>query len=123
MSANTFLPPSPVAPMFLLISAVTNANPMQVTVTTPNQYVVGQLAYFSIPVDYGMFQLNALTGQILTVDPTNLIFTVSIDSTQFDQFVIPSGGEQPASMSPSGARNIYNNTTVPFHAINGMVGN
>lgn len=85
--------------------------------TTENNYVVDQLVYFSVPSTYGMFQINGLTGQILTVDGTNLIFTVSINSTDFDTFVTPSvGQEQPATMSPAGSRNIYNATTVPFHS-------
>ena len=113
--------------MFLNISAITQTNPMVVTVTTPNAYVVGQKAYFSIPFDYGMFQLNGLTGQITVVDPTNLIFTTDINASIFDAFVIPSGGEQPATMAPSGSRNLTNLNTnlklVPFHALNGQVGN
>lgn len=102
--------------MFLNIVSITNANPMAVTVNTPNTWIAGQLAYFSVPFSYGMFQLNALTGQILSADNTNLIFSVSIDSTQFDVFSLPTGGEQPATMSPAGARNIYNTTVVPFHS-------
>lgn len=124
MSGNVFLAPSPVSPPFLLISSITNANPMSVTVSTPNQYVIGQLAYFSIPFTYGMFQLNGLTGQILSVSDDNLTFTVDIDSVQFDVFSVPSlYKEQPASMSSAGSKNIYNNTTVPFHSVNGLVGN
>lgn len=122
-NANTFLPPSPVAPMFLLISAITQANPMVVTVSTPNAFVSGQLCYFSIPFDYGMFQLNAMTAQITAIDTTNTIFTMALDSSQFDPFVIPAMySEQPASLSSAGSRNLYNTTTVPFHSI-GNVGN
>lgn len=124
MSNNTFLPPSPVAPAFLLISAVTRANPMVVTVTTSNSFIVGQLAYFSIPSDYGMVQLNSLSGLIKEVDVTNLIFSVAIDSIQFDEFVTPSfGEEQPATMSPAGSVNIYNINTVPFRSLDGSTGN
>ncbi len=120
---NIFLPPSPVAPQFLVITNITRSVNAVVTVSTQNQFIAGQVVYFSVPFDYGMFQINGLSGQILSVDVTNLIFTISIDTTQFDTFVSPVGGEQPATMSPSGARNIYNNTTVPFHALNGTVGN
>jgi len=121
--ANTYLPSSPVIPQFLLITGMTNAQFMQVTVSTANSYVVHQKVYFSVPFSYGMFQANGLTGQIIAVDVTNLIFTMDIDSTQFDAFVTPSGGEQPATLSPQGSMNIYNNTTVPFHALNGQIGN
>lgn len=121
--ANIYLPPSPVVPPFLIITNITQATNAVVTVSTSNQYVPGQVVYFSIPFSYGMFQLNGLTGTILTVDVTNLIFTMNINSLLFDAFVTPVGGEQPASLSPSGAHNLYNNTTVPFHALDGTVGN
>lgn len=114
--ANTFLPPSPVIPMFLNIISVTNTNPMIVTVNTPNTWVAGQVARFSIPYSYGMTQLNGLSGEISHVDPTNLIFSVGINSIQFDVFKIPTGGEQPATMAPAGSRNLYNINTVPFHS-------
>jgi hypothetical protein len=122
MANNVFLPPSPVSPPFLLISAITRAPKAVVTVTTTNTYVEGQLCYFSIPFTYGMFQLNGKTGKIVSI--TGLNFTMDIDSSQFDTFVIPSfGQEQPASLCSAGSRNIYNNTTVPFHALDGSVGN
>jgi hypothetical protein len=31
--------------------------------------------------------------------------------------------EQPATVSPAGSRNLYNNTTEPFHSVNGGIGN
>ncbi len=124
VNGNTYLPPSPVAPMFLIITDITNASQMVVTVSTANSYVVGQLAYFSIPFDYGMYQLNGLTGKVVAVDVTNLILTFDINSNLFDAFVTPpSSGEMPASLCSAGSRNLYNNTTVPFHSIDGQVGN
>lgn len=125
VNGNIYLPGSPVAPAFLVISAITRANQMVVTVTTANSYIVGQNVYFSIPFPYGMFQLNGLTGNILAVDATNLILTISINSLLFDAFVTPSGVrvQQPATVSPQGSKNIQNYTTVPFHAVNGSTGN
>lgn len=121
---NTYLPPSPVVPMSLLISNISNDLNCVVTVITPNSYVVGQCVYFSVPFDYGMSQINSLTGTIINVDITNLIFTVNINTTLFDSFINPpSGSEKPATLSPAGSRNIYNNLTVPFHSLNGAVGN
>jgi len=123
MSANTYLPPSPVMPPFLLITNITRASNAVVTVSTTNQYVAGQVVYFSVPFSYGMFQINGLSSKILLVDVTNLIFTMDINTLLFDTFAAPVGGEQPATLAPSGASNIYNNTTVPFHSLNGTVGN
>jgi hypothetical protein len=123
--ANTYLPSSPVAPSFLLISAITRSLPMVITVSgqiPENIYVVGQTVYLSIPFTFGMYQANALTVEIIEVNGFN--FSVNVDSTQFDPFVIPAfGKEAPATLSPQGSRNIYNFTTLPFHSINGLVGN
>lgn len=125
--ANTYLPPSPMVPMFLLISAISQANPMVITVTgqiPQNIYIVGQVIYLSVPYDYGMFQANALTPVITAINGSN--FTVNVDSTQFDPFSAPPAGilyPRPATLSPAGSRNTYNFTTLPFHSLNGSVGN
>jgi len=124
--ANAFLPPSPVVPMSAEISAITTTNPMVITLTgllPENIYVPGQLVFLNVPFDYGMSQANGLTGQILSVSGSN--FTINIDATQFDPFVVPvpTGVERPATLCPAGARNIYNFTTVPFRSIDGMRGN
>jgi len=120
--ANAFLAPSPVVPHFLLITNITNSSPMVVTVSTENEYVVGQLVHFFIPSSYGMIQLDQKTGSIVAINGLN--FYVDIDSSQFDVFVTPSTYEpQPASLTSGGSRNIYNVTTVPFRSLNGNVGN
>jgi hypothetical protein len=124
--ANIYLPPSPVVPMFLFISNITVALPAVITVTgqvPANVYIPGQLIYLSVPSDYGMYQANALTVEIIAV--TTAQFTVALDSTQFDAFSAPPSGymyPRPATLSPAGSRNIYNFTTLPFHSI-GNFGN
>lgn len=126
MSVNTFLAPSPVVPPFLLITAITQANPMVVTAApgvtyTVTIYVVGQLVRFFVPSSYKMIQANGLTGQILAINGTS--YTIDIDSTLFDAFVTPATYKpQPASMAPAGSRNIYNTQTEPFHS-QGNTGN
>jgi hypothetical protein len=123
--ANTFLPPSPVVPMFLPIIGISRSLPMIITVkfqTPTSPYIVGQLAYLSVPFTYGMYQANALTVRIISINGNN--FSVNADSTEFDPFVIPAfSKEQPAVLAPAGSRNTYNFTTLPFRALNGMVGN
>ena len=123
--ANAFLPPSPVSPMALNITAITNAHQMVITVSGQlpvSVYIPGQLIYLSIPFSYRMYQANGLTAQILAVNGNQ--FTVNVDSTQFDPFIVPAIiFEQPAMLAPAGARNTYNFTTMPFHALNGMAGN
>jgi len=122
MANNIYLPPSPVVPQFLLVSNITRAQFMVVTVTTVNTFVIGQNVYLSVPVSYRMIEANALTGAIIGISGLN--FTLNIDSTQFTPFVVPpTYQEQPASLSPAGSRNLYNVTTVPFHCLDGTVGN
>lgn len=125
-NANTFLPPSPVVPMNLLIADISNANPCVITVTVDadqeNDYVVGQLIYVTVPPAYGMVELNDQTFKIIAVSGDDL--SINVNSTNFALFVVPVGNvEAPASISPAGSRNIYNYVQVPFHALDGTVGN
>jgi len=119
--ANTYLPPSPVVPAHLLITAITNSNPMQITTTgyiPHNVYIPGQLVRLSVPYDYKMYQADGLTAQILAVNGS--VFSVSVNSLGFDPFVIPTQSTYtpaPASLSPAGSRNTYNFTTLPFHSL------
>jgi hypothetical protein len=127
MANNIFLPPSPVVPGNLLITNISTANPMVVTIINSifNTYIVGMLVILTIPQSYGMTQANDLTAQITAISGTN--FTLNINSSGFDVFVIPSPTlpppSKPASLSPAGARNIYDVTVEPFHALNGLTGN
>jgi hypothetical protein len=123
-NANTFLPPTITIPGFLLISNITQTYPMVVTIvdSSDNTYIEGQLVFLIVPNSYGMFQANQLTGQILAIN--GLDFSLDIDASQFDAFVIPGPGvtiPRPASLSPAGSRNLqYNNNTrqVGFQSLN-----
>ena len=118
MSANTYLPGTPCSPLSLLISSITQTSPMVITVALPNDYIVGQLVDITVPSDYGMYQANGLTAQIIAIDPTGLNFSVAIDATQFDPFVIPAMYQpMPAQLTSAGARNVWNYTTLPFHSL------
>jgi hypothetical protein len=114
--ANTYLPPCPVVQPFLTISNITRARYCVVNVIEANTYVVGQVVNFFVPEDYKMVGIQGKNGEIIAINGLN--FTVDLDTRLFNAFVIPSGlfVIQPATLSPSGSRNIYNNTTVPFHS-------
>jgi hypothetical protein len=126
MSANTYLPGTIAIPSSLLIVVMTNAFPMVVTVSVQtakasDTYIVGQLVRLTVPYNYGMFQADNLTAQIIAVN--GLTLTLDIDSRGFDAFVIPPSGEQPASLAPAGSRNLQlDNTTtqVPFQSLNNV---
>ncbi len=114
-NSNTYLPPVIAIPSALEITAITRAFPMVVTTTAnsdqTNTYIAGQLVRLNIPRSFGMWQANGLTGQITKVTGADL--SLNIDSTLFDAFLVPSGAEQVANLSPSGSRNLQfsNNTT------------
>lgn len=121
MSANVYLPPSPVVPGMLLIEDISNSYPMVITITDSiyNTYVVGMLVTLAVPASYGMFQANNRTGQIVAINGDD--FSVNIDSRGFDVFTPPSPGlpppSKPASLAPGGSRNIYNTAVEPFHSL------
>jgi len=126
--ANEYLPPVILIPSSLLITAITQSLPMVITVaignptTEANTYIPRMNVRLTVPRPYGMFQANNLVGTILAINGAN--FTLNLDSTFFDAFVLPSGNvEQPASVSPSGSKNLqYNNFTrqVPFQSLNNI---
>ena len=74
-------------PAMRLITNITNSNPAIITTVNDHRYVNGTIIRFSIPKDVGMHQLNKMTGIVtVTGDKT---FTVDIDTTKFDTFLIP----------------------------------
>lgn len=126
---NIYLAPNIFVPSSLLITNITQSVPMQVTVsvsepsTEANTYIVGMAIRLFVPITYGMKQANNLVGTIIAINGST--FTLSLDSTNFDPFVIPAGGvESPASISPAGSRNLqYDNTNVqfvPFQSLNNI---
>lgn len=124
---NIYLKGTVTIPSSLDIVSITQSFPMQITcvintVTESSTYSPGMLVKLFIPSDYGMLQANGLTVKILTADNINFIYTVNVDSTNFDAFVIPASGQpQPASMAPSGSQNLeFSNQTnqVGFQSLN-----
>lgn len=129
--ANMYLPPVNTVPNSLIITAITKANPMVVTATLVNTgpnprvntYQVGQNVRLFVPKSYGMYQANGLVGTITAISGET--FTLNLDSSLFDTFSVPpSSAETPASISPSGSKNLeYNNSNVnavPFHNLNNI---
>jgi len=127
-NANTYLPPVTVIPGTLLITAISQSFPMQVTFTNAdtNTYREGQLIRLFIPQAFGMQQANGLVGQIILVDNVSFIFYLDIDSTYFDIFSVPTTlpkVSRPASLSPAGSRNLtYDNNSnqVAFQNLNNI---
>jgi hypothetical protein len=87
-------------PAARIVTSITNAYPALVTtgtITYPahvqaitpyvHQYISGTIVRFKIPNYFGMSQLNGQEGEITVVTTTT--FTVDIDTTMYDPFVIP----------------------------------
>lgn len=112
--ANVYLPPQIVLPKTLIINAITQSNPMVITVEADsNLYVVGQQIKLTIPQGYGMVQANQLNAVILSIN--NLDITVNINSIAFSAFSVPVA-TSTATLCSAGSINIYNTLNVPFHA-------
>jgi len=129
-----------VEPRFLYITAISQASSAVVTTSINHQYVVGQKVYFSVPISFGMLQMNGMTGTITSVGSTNSPgtglfnqFTVNINSSAFTAFAYPTSASSPtsalfATVSPAGqsTQNLvnvnpnvqtgYNFTYVPFRS-------
>lgn len=77
-------------PAMRVIANITNAVIATITTTFDHQYIVGLKVRIDVPPSGGMIQANQLVGTILTI-PTLTTFTIDIDTTTFDAFVLPSG--------------------------------
>jgi hypothetical protein len=86
------------------ITAITNGFPLEVTTSFPHSYLSGLIVRLLIPPNFGMVLLNQAEGSIVVTGPTT--FTMTIDSTNIDPFVIPPDQPQanftPAQVVPIG---------------------
>lgn len=87
-------------PAMRIITAVTNARSALVTTSFNNSYITGTIVRFDIPLGFGMQQLNQQTATITVINSTQ--FTVPIDTTNYDTFVVPAANEQYAQVVPIG---------------------
>lgn len=100
-----------VDPQFLFVTAISKASQAVVTfsVDPSAYYVAGMRIHFSIPYSFGMYEMNQLTGTILSIDAANYTATVDIDSSAFTTFAFPASSATPtaqlfATVAPAGAR-------------------
>jgi len=75
------------------ILSITQADNALVTTTFDgvnpgnHQYSTGLIARLYVPIGFGMVQANQLEGIVTVVNDTQ--FTITIDTTNFDAFVVP----------------------------------
>lgn len=77
-------------PAMRIVTAITQATTCLVTTSFDHNYAIGLIVRLDIPLGFGMQQANQKFGEILTV-PGPTTFTMSLDTTQFDAFVLPLG--------------------------------
>lgn len=124
--ADVYLKGTIQIPSSLQINSITKGYPAVVSIsvntdTEENTLQAGQLVTLFIPFGYGMQQANGNTYEILSVSGNDI--TLNLNSYSFDAFSVPSSGEKPATMTPSGSRNLqFDNTTrqVPFQSLNNL---
>ncbi len=99
-----------VEPQFLYVTSISQA--IQAVVRTSVDpslyYAVGMKIHFSVPYSFGMYQMNQLTGKILSIDPATYEMVVDIDSSAFNAFAFPASASSPtaplfATIAPAGA--------------------
>lgn len=70
-----------------IITNITNAYPASVTTSFAHNYVNGTIVRLYIPQGYGMEQANKAQGKIVVTSDTT--FTIDLDTTSFEPFVVP----------------------------------
>lgn len=90
-------------PAMRLISSITQAFPAVVTTSFAHNYVSGEIVRFLIPPSHGMVQLNKRQAEIEVTGATT--FTIPIDTTTFDAYVIPVNSTQCGQVVPFAENN------------------
>lgn len=82
-------------PAYRVIASITNGFPAIVTTNLKHQYITGLIARLYIPRGFGMQQANRKKGIVTRIDDTS--FSIELDTTYFDPFVIPPNQDPPDS--------------------------
>ena len=77
------------------ITSITQAAAAVVVLTVTHGYTVGQKVRFQVSADYGMVEINNLTGTITAIDAATNSITTDIDSTGFTAFAWPLTADVP----------------------------
>lgn len=97
-------------PAVRIITAITQSNPAMVTTSFDHGYLPGLIVRLRVPPDFGM-RIDKQSGTILSV--TADTFTIDIDTTNKDPFVLP-----PNQVTPLVDTQTQFAQVVPFAEIN-----
>jgi hypothetical protein len=84
-----------VKPATRYITNITKASQAVVTFSVDHEYVVDQYIQINVPADFGMVEMDGLSGKVVSVDSANNTVTLDIDSTNFTAFAFPESGDIP----------------------------
>lgn len=85
-------------PAMRVITNITNATQAEVTTMYDHQYQSGLIVRIDVPPADGMFQINKQAA-VITVTGSNT-FTIAIDTSSYDPFVIPEDPLNPGLPPP-----------------------
>lgn len=75
-------------PAMRIVTDITNAFPAVITTSFAHQYETGIIVRLNIPDGFGMTQANHKYAPITVLSDTT--FSMPLDTTKFDPFVVPS---------------------------------
>ena len=80
------------------ITVISNSFPCTITTSFNHNFNTGLIVRLDIPLNFGMRQANGLFGVVTRINATQ--FSMPIDTTSFDPFIIPVGASQIAQVVP-----------------------
>lgn len=87
-------------PAMRAITAITQAEIATITTSFDHSYISGTIVRIIVPEEFGMTQINQLSGTITVINTTQ--FTIPINTLYFDAFVYPVAPVQVAQVVPFG---------------------
>jgi hypothetical protein len=84
------------APQMMVVTAISRTNPAVITTLAPSNYLNGAIIRVYVPKGFGMYQMNQQTGTVTVIDPLN--FSINVDASSFDPFVVPNPRYQQSSV-------------------------
>lgn len=85
-------------PAMRIVNAITNGVTALIITSFDHDYKNGLIVSFRIPKRFGMPKMNNLVGTVTVVGTTT--FTVDIDTSFFNAFMVPAGNKQSAQVIP-----------------------
>lgn len=96
------------------IVAITQAAQAVVTLSVTHRYVAGEQVRMTVPVGWGMTQMNGLVATIVAVNTTTNTITLDVNSTGFTAFAFPTSAVTDTGVSFPQVCPIGEKAAVPY---------